>query len=432
MAGQTVGHGASPWVREDGAQHTFRVARDAFTQDAILSLERENIFDRCWIYVGHESEIPERNDYLTRQVAGREVIFNRDRGGAVHVFLNICPHRGAMVAREKKGNALGFQCFYHGWAFNNNGRFATQIAEGNYPPDFNAQGCANLTEVPRLESHRGFWFVNFDRNACGLIEYLADAAAIIDLVADQSEVGMEIVGGTQEYGLQANWKLLLENSFDGYHAISTHATYFDYLANTAGSMTQPLLLGDSNRSRGVDLGNGHGMVEYPAPWGRPVAQWIKAWGEDAKAEVEAKERRLVELFGAERGHRMARLNRNMVIFPNLVINDIMAITVRTFYPTTPGQLAVNAWTLAPKNEAPEMRRWRLYNFLEFLGPGGFATPDDVEALESCQRAYCNAREAGWNDISKGMMKASPAADDEAQMRSFWREWDRRVGAGVMP
>jgi p-cumate 2,3-dioxygenase alpha subunit len=79
-----------------------------------------------------------------------------------------------------------------------------------------------------------------------------------------------------------------------------------------------------------------------------------------------------------------------------------------------------------------MRRWRLYNFLEFLGPGGFATPDDVEALESCQRAYCNAREAGWNDISKGMMKASPAADDEAQMRSFWREWDRRVGAGVMP
>ena len=66
------------------------------------------------------------------------------------------------------------------------------------------------------------------------------------------------------------------------------------------------------------------------------------------------------------------------------------------------------------------------NFLEFLGPGGFATPDDVEALESCQRAYRNHEQAGWNDISKGMMKAVPATDDEEQMRCFWRGWNRRM------
>jgi p-cumate 2,3-dioxygenase alpha subunit len=108
----------------------------------------------------------------------------------------------------------------------------------------------------------------------------------------------------------------------------------------------------------------------------------------------------------------------------------MALTVRTFYPERAGFMTVNAWAMAPKEESADLRKWRLYNFLEFLGPGGFATPDDVEALESCQRAYRAHREAGWNDISKGMMKAVPATDDEEQMRCFWRGWDRRMTAAA--
>jgi p-cumate 2,3-dioxygenase subunit alpha len=44
----------------------------------------------------------------------------------------------------------------------------------------------------------------------------------------------------------------------------------------------------------------------------------------------------------------------------------------------------------------------------------------------CQRGYNNAAMAGWNDISKGMHEKSPIIEDEAQMRVFWREWDRRM------
>jgi len=66
---------------------------------------------------------------------------------------------------------------------------------------------------------------------------------------------------------------------------------------------------------------------------------------------------------------------------------------------------------------------------EFLGPGGFATPDDVEALESAQRGYAAAKLAPWNDISRGMLRALPRADDESQMRTFWREWNRRMQGG---
>ena len=73
-----------------------------------------------------------------------------------------------------------------------------------------------------------------------------------------------------------------------------------------------------------------------------------------------------------------------------------------------------------------MRELRLFNFLEFLGPGGFATPDDCEALALCQRGYASLAGAGWNDISKGYQSDEPQVDDEAQMRAFWREWQRRL------
>ncbi|HEY8708784.1 MAG TPA: RHO alpha subunit C-terminal catalytic domain-containing protein, partial [Burkholderiaceae bacterium] len=230
-----------------------------------------------------------------------------------------------------------------------------------------------------------------------------------------------ILGGTQEYSIRANWKLLVENSIDGYHASTTHASYLDYLKGTVGSLAPVPLVGD-----GRDLGNGHAVIEYAAPWGRPIGQWIPAWGEQGKADIEKIVAGLTQRFGAERAQRIALKNRNLLIFPNLIINDIMAITVRTFYPLAPNFLHVNAWALAPTEESDWSRKSRLENFLEFLGPGGFATPDDVEALQQCQTGYENVREAGWNDISKGMGKAQPAMDDEIQMRAFWNEWNLRL------
>src|SRR5205085_9567416 len=103
-----------------------------------------------------------------------------------------------------------------------------------------------------------------------------------------------------------------------------------------------------------------------------------------------------------------------------IINDIMAITVRTFFPTSPDYMEVNAWNLAPAEEDREDSALRLDNFLTFLGPGGFATPDDVEMLESCQRGCAN-REVEWSDISRGMKRAQPLVDDGLQLRAFWRQ-----------
>jgi p-cumate 2,3-dioxygenase subunit alpha len=417
---------SSDMVVEDRQRHLFRVARRAFTDEEVLEQERRQIFDRCWLYLGHSSEIRNTCDFVTRAVGGRELIFNRDRGGAVHAFLNTCPHRGAMVVREKKGNALSFRCFYHGWSFNVNGRFASRFEEGNYGKEHYGGGCADLAQVPRLESYRDFWFVNFDRNAVSLSDYLAGAKEYIDLVADQGEAEMEIVGSGQQYIINANWKLLAENSIDAFHGFPVHSTYFDYLQNIGS------LRSDGFNAKGMtSLGNGHAVIEYASPWGRPIARWVPSWGEEKRELVERIRQGLIQRFGEERGLRIAETSRNMVIFPNLVINDIMAITVRTFYPDAANRMTVSAWALGARDEDQELRKLRLFNFLEFLGPGGFATPDDQEALENCQRGYRNQREAAWNDISKGMPRVGPPKnDDEEQMRCFWRQWHQRMAGAV--
>jgi p-cumate 2,3-dioxygenase subunit alpha len=90
---------------------------------------------------------------------------------------------------------------------------------------------------------------------------------------------------------------------------------------------------------------------------------------------------------------------------------------------------VTAWEIAPRGELPALRQRRLDSFLTFLGPAGFATPDDIEALESCQQGF-NSGGVEWNDISRGMNRP-PEANDEEQMRVFWRRWQRQMGDAAL-
>jgi p-cumate 2,3-dioxygenase alpha subunit len=405
----------------DESKKIFKVSRQAFTDPAILDAERAQIFDKCWLYLGHTSELTKPGDFVTRSVGGRNILFARDGKGELKAMLNTCPHRGAQVCREKHGSAKSFQCFYHGWVFGLDGALRSQPGEESYAEDFKSRSTSNMQQVARFECYRGFNFICFDPHVESLVDYLGPVLEYLDVICDQAEEGMTIVGGTQEYSMRANWKLLTENSIDGYHALTTHATYLDYLKATNGSLA-PVAFGGT----AYDLGKGHAVLEYKAPWGRPVAQWIPSWGEEGKTELSRLYDGLLKRYGKDRADRIATYNRNLFIFPNLVVNDIMAVTVRTYYPTAPDHMTISAWALAPKEETDWARKYRLFNFLEFLGPGGFATPDDVEALEQCQRGFKNAGEAQWNDISKGMGKESPSYDDEAQMRAFWLNWNERV------
>jgi p-cumate 2,3-dioxygenase alpha subunit len=418
-----MGHGEpSGFVFEDTDRGVFRVDRRAFTDPEVLELERARIFDRSWLYVGHESEVRRNGEFRTRRVAGRPVIFVRGKDDRIRVLLNTCTHRGATVCRHRSGVTHTFQCSYHAWTFDNCGKLIGVPGREAYGDDFPFQELG-LAQPAQVASYRGFVFACFDPGTEPLEQYLAGAREYLDLVCDQSEAGMEVVGGTQSYGARANWKLLAENSVDGYHAAATHQRYLQFLFEAQGFAVTEAKQLRSLPGRALDLGHGHAVIEYEAPWGRPVAKWAPAFGEALRGRLEQKRERLEALFGRSRAHRIAETSRNLFIFPNLVVNDIMAVTVRTFFPLSPDAMEISAWALAPVDETPEERAVRLDNFLTFLGPGGFATPDDLEALEACQIGFAN-REVRWSDISKGARRAEPRTDDELQMRVFWRWWQR--------
>jgi phenylpropionate dioxygenase-like ring-hydroxylating dioxygenase large terminal subunit len=317
-------------------------------------------------------------------------------------------------------------CFYHAWTYGSTGALNGLPGEEGYGPTFD-RACMSLLSPAKVDSYRGFVFACFDPEAADLRSYLAGAADYLDLVADQAEA-MEITPGAQEYAADANWKLFVENGLDGYHVLPVHTTYFEYLEKSEGSRPTPGI-----REEGCfDLGNGHAAVTFRAPWARPVARWTPALGERNRARVEAAYAELVRKHGPQRAELIGRVDRNVLIFPNLLILDLMGVVVRKVTPTSAGRTKITQWSLAPAGEEADLRARRLENFITFQGPGGFATPDDLEALEACQAGFRTGAGVPWSDISRGMHREHSGQSccnaDERQMRAFWRRWQALMSA----
>jgi p-cumate 2,3-dioxygenase alpha subunit len=422
------------FVVNDPAKLDFRVHRAAMVDAQVLEREMRRIFDVCWIYVGHESEVRAPGDFVTRTLCGRPILFCRDSTGSIRVFLNVCRHRGAVVCRERSGNAKGYHCFYHGWSYDRDGRLDGVPGQSSYPASFD-RSALGLAPPPHVDAYRGFVFLSFDPGAQPLHDYLAGAKEYLDLVAEQSPTGeMEVIRGTQEYAIRANWKLLVENSFDDYHLMSTHKTWLDYM-KSSGVQIPRTPKGHVMPAHGVGkaLGNGHAVIDNENFRGRPVAKWIPVYGEDAKAEIDRIRAEVFARLGDERARRVCDTNRNLVIFPNLVVNDGSSVTIRTFHPTAPDRMEVTAWALGPKDESAKARAIRLDSFLTFYGPGGFATPDDVEALESVQQGLQAWREVPWSVMTRGIDKQGEQLNtDELHLREFWIRWERYMTPGPSP
>ena len=399
-------------IVDDRARGIFRVNRRVFTDPEILEQERAELFDRSWLYAGHESEIANSGDFVTRKVGGRPIILVRDSGGTAHAFLNSCPHRGNIVCRERSGSTRLLRCFYHAWAFDLEGHLAAVPGDDAYTPAFN-RDALGLKPVPRFESYRGMLFLSFAPAIDGLVSYLGNAREYLDLMLEFGGEDVEIVHGSQAYSMKANWKLLVENSMDGYHAMPTHQRFFNQYLADIGMDTSSWAGPNRIQGIGLALGSGHAVIEN-----RARALPITGTAKDELDQIRA---RLTERVGPERAHRIADFSRNLFIFPNLILISSWH-TIRTWYPLAPDYMEVDAWANMPRNESQELRQKRMENFISFLGPAGFGTPDDVYALEGCQRGFAAWRELSWSDISRGMGKAQPSSQDELQMRAFWRRW----------
>jgi p-cumate 2,3-dioxygenase subunit alpha len=420
---------ATPMILEDWDRLTFRVNREAYRSEQIFAREREAVWLRSWLYLGHETEIANPNDFVVRNLAGRPLIFCRDSAGEVRAFLNSCPHRGTVLCRETQGSSKLFQCFYHAWTFRNTGDVAAIPDVQAYQASEDFRETMKLRAVPRLASHEGFVFVSFNPDVPPLLEYLGAAAEYLSMVEEQHDGGMQTLPGVQLYSVRGNWKLAVENAMDGYHFSPTHNTFVGYLRESGFAVTD-------DDQYAYNLGNGHSLLVLTGHGGRISMIWEPRFGADERARTEAHRAEMVQRLGERRAHYVADESHILFVFPNLLLFDIEGLSIRQLEPVAAGQTDVRAWQLVPRHEEPASRALRMKTVVSFVGPGGLATPDDIEAYEAVQRginATADDVRAGldFSDMSRGMIDEVKGVQgrsiDEGAMRGFWRHWVDSVG-----
>ena len=382
-------------VIDDPAAGLYRANRRIFTDAEIFELEMKYIFEGNWIYLAHESQLPNPGDYFTTYMGRQPVVITRDKDGELHLLVNACAHRGAMVCRRKTDNRMTLTCPFHGWTFRNDGSLLkVKDPDGaGYPASFNTNGSHNMTKVARFDSYRGFLFGSLNPDVLPLSEHLGDATKIIDMLVDQSPEGVEVLRGSSTYVYDGNWKVQAENGADGYHVSAVH---WNYAATTARRST-----GESKtETKALDAGSwgksGGGYWSYPNghlclwtwaanPQDRPL--WDK---------IEA----LKERFGEAKGEFMVKGSRNLCLYPNVYLMDQFSTQIRHFRPIAPDKTEVTIYCIAPKGESPEARAHRIRQYEDFFNASGMATPDDLEEFRSCQLTF-RATAAPWNDMSRG-------------------------------
>jgi len=205
----------------DALIHEDRVHRLIYTDPAIFEAEMEKIFGGVWVYLAHESQIPNNDDFVLGRLGLRPIIVVRDSGGELRALFNRCTHRGATVCRQASGSARAFQCPYHGWSFRNSGALNGVPWPDGYATDFK-DARFNLAQVPRVESYRGFIFGTLNLDAPPLEDYLGPARQPLDEWLDRNPGGTIKLCEANRLKFKGNWKLAYDNAADGYHVIFSH------------------------------------------------------------------------------------------------------------------------------------------------------------------------------------------------------------------
>ena len=140
----------------DGSRVPYKV----FSSDEIYALEQERIYrGPTWSFLGLEAEIPNPGDYKSTFVGDTPVVMTRAQDGTLAAWVNRCAHRGAVVCRLARGNALSHSCVYHQWTYGTKGNLQSvpfrrgQKDATGMPKDFDP-AQHNLRQL-RVESYHG-------------------------------------------------------------------------------------------------------------------------------------------------------------------------------------------------------------------------------------------------------------------------------------
>ena len=431
------------WIDDRPEDGVFRLHSDIYTNPKVFELEQKFIFEKTWVFLGHECQISNPRDYLSTRIGKKEVLVTRDAKGKVHAFLNACRHKGALLTRTETGCSKFLVCPYHGWAYDHTGKNINikDQKSGCYSEAF-AKDDHNLLPLPRMEIYRGLIFGALSEQVPPLAEFLGESKVFLDLAMSQSAQGMEFIPGRIAFRYRGNWKLQLENGTDFYHLTSTHAGFMDIMGRRREGSGNVEARQFDWQKRLVQKGgtflfdHGHAVV----------------WMDQAEAEKRPIYPAMAEIrdrLGEVSADWMLKV-RGVSLFPNMQIADGASLTLRVAHPLDVNLTEVRYYCLAPVGEAPELRAWRLRQFEDFFNVSGLATPDDVVIYEDCQKGFethrgwlqgaargIEALQTGGNDASNALGFTPVASvygnfdmQNETTLHPLYREWARLLSAGI--
>lgn len=409
-------------VRDD------RIASALYTDKTIFEEEKERIFRSSWVWVAHESEVPQPGTFKTSWVGTEPVIVTRDRDDRLHVLVNRCRHRGATVCEKKNGKAPLFVCPYHAWTYELDGRLRKVPFSDGYPPPFDKADYS--LQALRVESYNGMIFATFKPDIEPLTDWLGGARKWLDLFLKQDAgFGIKVLG-EHRFRFPANWKVQLEVTTDSYHFPIVHKTFLDSLDEETEELMD--VLGHGGWIE--DLGHGHSvMVMIPdlIDLDDNLAAPIPERFEDLAAELgkegysDAETRRIVRAVGGT--------GFNLNLFPNLACSLAL---FRVLRPISVDETEVQHIALGMEGGPDAANRMRIRLHERFQGPMGFGTPDDAECWERVQRGVQGGQDL-WIMINRGT--AAPAngpepgheagdVSGETGMRAAYGMWKRMMTA----
>ncbi|MFT4585202.1 MAG: anthranilate 1,2-dioxygenase large subunit [Gammaproteobacteria bacterium] len=403
------------WPTSDSG---FCVPYEVFTDKAYYDREQEAIFrGDAWSFVGLEAEIPNGGDYKSTFIGETPVLITRDNDGNINVMQNRCAHRGALVCRERRGNTKRLQCVYHQWAYDLKGQlrgvpFRAGIAgKGGMPEGFDLaeHGLNRL----RSASINGLIFATFSKVVVSLEDFLGPM--IIAGIQRIFNRPIEILGDQRQY-IHGNWKLYAENTRDPYHASLLHLFHTTF-GLYRSSQTGECLMDDAHR---------HSLLYAKASTSntaleREVFKDVRSYDENFKL---ADPSVLQGRPDFEDGITLVI----MALFPNLVVQQI-ANTLAVRQSVTDGVDGFElVWThFGYVDDDEEMRNIRIKQS-NLIGPAGYVSMEDGEAVEIVQKAVRRDRGAGsYIAMGGGVAEDADHLVTESAIIGFWQHYKSMLG-----
>ncbi len=431
MTSPTPAAGAGPDELVLRGPNTFRVHGSVYTDEQIFRDELQKVYSSTWVYVAHESQLPQPGDYVTAHVGLQPVIVSRDQSGEIHVLFNRCMHRAAVVCRQGAGTANYFRCPYHGWVYSNDGKL-TGVSQRGGAYDSSFDQPEGLQRVARLETYRGLIFASLNPDVEPLEDHLGNARHWIDRQFNRSpdgEIDLRYAPHVSQY--EGNWKFQAENTVDGYHGDHVHESFwmvqeeFGRASGTHGAYVQASVDEIKKmRRRGQVMGfdGGHGLWNTPLD---PAALDGLLAGEHADYH-----RDLVDRYGREETIEMLS-NINVFVFPNL---GVLHGQLRVIRPMAVDRTEVSIYPFAFKGVPEAMNDDRLDGYERFFGPSSFGSPDDVEIFALNQEGL-QANAVDWLILERGLgreqvvdgVDRTSHVTDETPQRQFYRQWLEHMG-----